>query len=91
MIVTCDEKPNNVGRVRVDCRYFLPASALHPYESHNIAINRLHAVTPIFFSEEDQLNSEIKNNIVNLTSSYTELVDNLVSGSLPRPLAVSSV
>lgn len=29
-LFTCDEKPNNVGRVRVDCRYFLPASALHP-------------------------------------------------------------
>ena len=82
-LYTCDEKPNNVGRVRVDCRYFLPASALHPYETHNIAINRTHALAPIFFSEEDQDNSEMINNIVNLTSSYTELVDNLVSVSGP--------
>ena len=88
---TCDEKPNNVGRVRVDCRYFLPASAIHPYETHNIAINRSHALAPIFFSEEDQDNSEMINNIVNLTSSYTELVDNLDSGSVPRPLADLSV
>ena len=82
-LFTCDEKPNNVGRVRLDCRYFLPASAPHPYETHNIAINRLHAVTPIFFSEEDQANSEMINNIVDLTSSYTELVDNLDSVSGP--------
>ena len=90
-LFTCDEKPNNVGRVRVDCRYFLPASALHPYENHNIAINRTHALAPIFFNEEDQNNSEMINNIVDLTSSYTELVDNLDSGSVPRPLADSSV
>ena len=81
-----DEKPNNVGRVRVDCRYFLPASALHPYETHNIAINRTHALAPIFFTDEDQNNSEMINNIVNLTSSYTEPVDNLVSVSGPGPL-----
>ena len=90
-LYTCDEKPNNVGRVRVDCRYFLPASAIHPYETHNIAINRLHALAPIFFSAEDQDNSEMINNIVNLTSSYTELVDNLDSGSVPRPLTALSV
>ena len=90
-VFTCDEKPNNVGRVTVDCRYFLPASALHPYETHNIAINRTHALAPIFFTEEDQNNSEMINNIVNLTSSYTEPVDNLVSVSVPQPLTVSSV
>ena len=85
-LFTCDEKPNNVGRVRVDCRYFLPASAIHPYETHNIAINRSHALAPIFFSEEDQDNSEMINNIVNLTSSYTEPTDNLVSVGGPGPL-----
>ena len=74
---------SNVGRVRVDCRYFLPASALHPYEIHNIAINRTHALAPIFFTKEiiiiaDHNNSYLINNIVNLTSSYTEPVDNLV-------------
>ena len=90
-LFTCDEKPYNIGRVRVDCRYFLPASALHPYESHNVAINRVNALTPIFFTEEDQNNSEMINNIVNLTSSYTEPVDNLVSVSVPQPLTVSSV
>ena len=66
--------------------------SLFPYESHTVAINRINALTPIFFSEEDQLNSEMINNIVDLTSSYTELVDNLVSSSVPgRPLAVSNV
>ena len=74
-LFTCDEKPNNIG-VRVDCRYFLPASALHPYETHNIAINRSHALVPILFSEEDKDNSEMINNIVNLTSSYTVPTDN---------------
>ena len=43
------------------------------------------------FSGEDQNNSEMINNIVNLTSSYTELVDNLDSGSVPRPLTALSV
>ena len=73
---SCDLHPG-YGPFRFDCRYSIPASRPHPNESYNIAINRSHALEPIFFSGEDQNNSEMINNIVNLTSSYTELVDNL--------------
>lgn len=77
---SCDLHPGH-GPFRFDCRYSIPASRPHPNETHNIASGRVNAISPIFFSEEDQLISEMINNIGDLTSSYTELVDNLVSGS----------
>ena len=73
---SCDFHPGH-GPFRFDCRYSIPASRPHPNETHDIASGRVYAISPIFFSEEDQNNSEMINNIVDLTSSYTELVDNL--------------
>ena len=78
---SCDLHPGH-GPFRFDCRYSIPAfTRPHPNETHNIASGRVYAISPIFFSEEDQDSSEMINNIVDLTSSYTELVDNLVSVS----------